>query len=211
MIPPTRSKRNQLRSYVRSHVTAGIGPSRTGVPSSGCRCHHLVPRCVLAAVDSELNDWGLILGCATRDTTSTIFSAVCFSSRKFFNGQHISNISVIRGSAQRGDRQPQASQKVISRIRTSVVKMSHGIMMTSTLILRTAGMSLSTFGSRSKNRWRLRKMYAPANKLMMKKKVAAIRRAVRAWGLICASIISGFASIVSQESKCEHFRKIQVF
>src|SRR6266550_2411213 len=46
----------------------------------------------------------------------------------------------------------QASQKLISRIRISVVTARYGIATTSILTLRTAGMSLSTFGSRSKNR-----------------------------------------------------------
>src|SRR5262245_10163849 len=59
----------------------------------------------------------------------------------------------------------QASQKPISKIRISVVRTAQGAITTSTLSLRIAGMSLSTFGSRSKNRWRLRKMYAPPNKL----------------------------------------------
>src|SRR6187200_2889199 len=88
-------------------------------------------------------------------------------------------------------------------MRISVVKKSHGIMMTSTLNLRTVGMSLSTFGSRSKNRWRLRKIYAPPNKLMMKKNVAAIRRAVRAWGLICASICEHIYNIIQRWSLLE--------
>src|SRR5437762_4553865 len=51
----------------------------------------------------------------------------------------------------RGRACSQASHKLISRIRTSVVNTTHGIITASTLILRTAGMSLSTFGSRSKN------------------------------------------------------------
>jgi hypothetical protein len=83
----------------------------------------------------------------------------------------------------------QASQKPISRIRMSVVKANHGIMTTSTLNLRAAGMSLSTLGSRSKKRWRLRKINAPPNKLTMKKNVAAIRRATRAEGLTSAIIL----------------------
>ena len=82
----------------------------------------------------------------------------------------------------------QASQRAIRRIRTSVVNTHHGIITTSTLNLRTASMSLSTFGSLSKNRCRLRKMYQPPNKLTMKKNVAAIRSAGRTTGLICASI-----------------------
>src|SRR5947207_6447682 len=58
----------------------------------------------------------------------------------------------------------QASQKLISRIRISVVMPNHGMRTTSTLTWRTAGMSLSTLGSRLKNRWRLRKKYAPPAK-----------------------------------------------
>src|SRR3954447_18908496 len=58
----------------------------------------------------------------------------------------------------------QASQTLIRRIRISVVMPNHGMRTTSNLTRRTAGMSLSTFGSRSKNRWRLRNMYAPPAK-----------------------------------------------
>src|SRR4030095_6742366 len=54
-----------------------------------------------------------------------------------------------------------------------------------------AGMSLSTFASWSKNRRRLRKMYVPPIRLMMRKNVAAIRRAGRTDGSICASMIFG--------------------
>jgi hypothetical protein len=46
----------------------------------------------------------------------------------------------------------QANQKLIRRIRISVVTTNQGIATTSILTLRTAGISLSTFGSRSKNR-----------------------------------------------------------
>ena len=118
------------------------------------------------------------------------------------------------GTNQRGDgkRCYQASQKLMRRIRTRVVKTSQGIMTTSTLILRTAGMSLSTFGSRSKNRCRFRKIYAPPNKLTMKKNVAAIRKAGRTEGLICASMISvlSFAPLFSQASKAGHFTHSQI-
>src|SRR6266403_3205417 len=101
----------------------------------------------------------------------------------------------------------QASQKPINRIRTRVVKTSQGIMTTSTLILRTAGMSLSTFGSRSKNRCRFQKIYAPPNKLTMKKNVAAIRKAGRTEGLSSASMIFSIVlcPLFSQASKAEHF------
>src|ERR1700756_5407996 len=99
-------------------------------------------------------------------------------------------LAMTRSARRTGRRHYQASQKLIRRIRTRVVKTSQGIMTTSTLILRTAGMSLSTFGSRSKNRCRFRKIYAPPNKLTMKKNVAAIRKAGRTAGLISATIIS---------------------
>jgi hypothetical protein len=41
----------------------------------------------------------------------------------------------------------------------------------------------------------------------MKKNVAAIRKAVRAWGLICASINLVIALFLSQVSKPIHLRK----
>src|SRR5262249_18443847 len=99
------------------------------------------------------------------------------------------------------------------RIRTRVVKTSQGIMTTSTLNLRTAGMSLSTFGSRSKNRCRFRKIYAPPNKLTMKKNVAAIRKAGRTEGLICASMISvlSFATLSFSSFQSRILQKILRF
>src|SRR5437016_4488339 len=74
-----------------------------------------------------------------------------FESRNFRESWFFSQTAMVRSAANR--RPPyQASQKLISRIRISVVKTSHGIVTTSILTLRTAGISLSTFGSRSKNR-----------------------------------------------------------
>lgn len=86
-------------------------------------------------------------------------------------------------------------QSVISRITSNVVRKSHGIRTTSTLILRTAGMSLDMLGSLPKNRRRLRKKYAPPIRLMIRKNVPAIRRAGRASGLIATNI--GFLSLVT--------------
>src|SRR5438874_12381460 len=74
-----------------------------------------------------------------------------------------SQTAMVRSAANR--RPPyQASQRLIRRIRISVVMPNHGMRTTSNLTRRTAGMSLSTLGSRSKNRRRLRKMYAPPAK-----------------------------------------------
>src|SRR6266849_491297 len=74
-----------------------------------------------------------------------------FEARNFRESWLFSQTAMVRSAANR--RPPyQASQKLIRRIRISVVKTSHGIATTSILTLRTAGMSLSTFGSRSKNR-----------------------------------------------------------
>ena len=56
------------------------------------------------------------------------------------------------------------------RMTRSVVKTSQGTMTTSILNLRTAGMSLSTCGSWSKNQRRLQKMYVPPAKLLSRKK-----------------------------------------
>jgi hypothetical protein len=129
--------------------------------------------------------------------------------------QYLDNSSgrpaMTRSARRTGRRHCQASQKLIRRIRTRVVKTSQGIMTTSTLILRTAGMSLSTFGSRSKNRCRFRKIYAPPNKLTMKKNVAAIRKAGRTEGLISANMIFSIVlgPLFSQASKAEHFTKFR--
>ena len=86
-------------------------------------------------------------------------------------------------------------QSAISRIRRPVVKKHHGIRITSTRSLRTAGMSPETFGSLSKNRCRLRKIYTKATMFTVRKNVAAIRRAGRAAGLICASTSYSFAEV----------------
>src|SRR5437899_7517637 len=90
------------------------------------------------------------------------------------------------------ERPYQARQRLIRRIIRSVVKTGQGIITTSILNLRTSGKSLSTFGSRSKKRWRFRKMYVPPSKLIKRKGVAAIRRAGRATGLIVPNIIYPF-------------------
>src|SRR6266576_1486979 len=83
-----------------------------------------------------------------------------FEVRNLRESWFFSQTTMVRSTANRWP-PDQASQKRISRIRISVVTPSQGIMTTSILTLRTAGISLSTVGSRSKNRWRLRKMYAP--------------------------------------------------
>src|SRR6266496_3811713 len=80
-----------------------------------------------------------------------------FEARNLRESQFFWQTAMVRSAANR--RPPyQASQRLISRIRISVVTPRYGIATTSILTLRTAGISLSTFGSRSKNRWRLRKM-----------------------------------------------------
>src|SRR6266581_7037346 len=110
-------------------------------------------------------------------------------SRRVDRDQYLDNWAGLGDSQISADPRPyHARQRLIRRMTRSVVKPNHGIKTTSILTLRTAGISLSTFGSRSKNRWRLRKMYAPPAKLIRKKNVAAIRRAGRAAGLISASI-----------------------
>src|SRR4029453_15296507 len=83
-------------------------------------------------------------------------------------------------------------QSAISRIRRPVVKNSHGTRITSTRSLRTAGMSPETFGSLSKNRCRLRKIYMKATMFTVRKNVAAIRRAGRAAELISDSMSYSF-------------------
>src|SRR5437868_8920202 len=86
-----------------------------------------------------------------------------FEPRNFRESWFFSQTAMVRSAANR--RPPyQASQRLIRRIRISVVMPNHGMRTTSNLTRRTAGMSLSTLGSRSKNRWRLRKMYAPPAK-----------------------------------------------
>ena len=75
------------------------------------------------------------------------------------------------------------------RMTRSVVKTSQGTMTTSILNLRTAGMSLSTCESWSKNQRRLQKMYVPPAKLLRRKSVAANRRAGRTAGLTIGSMI----------------------
>jgi hypothetical protein len=89
----------------------------------------------------------------------------------------------------------QSRQRLIRRMTRRAVKTSQGIITTSILNLRTAGMSLSTFESWSKNRWRLRKMYVPPIRLMMRKNVPAIRKAGRTDGLISASLNFGCYSL----------------
>src|SRR5262249_1913940 len=91
-----------------------------------------------------------------------------------------------------------------------VVKTSHGNITTSTLSLRTAGMSSSTFGSRSKKRWRFRKMYVPPIRLMMRKNVAAIRKAGRTKGLISDSMILSIVALFSQASKIDISQNVKV-
>src|SRR5438552_10700815 len=74
-----------------------------------------------------------------------------FERRNFRESWFFSQTAMVRSAANR--RPPyQASQKLISRIRISVVMPNHGMRTTSNLTRRTAGMSLSTLGSRSKNR-----------------------------------------------------------
>src|SRR5205807_5048274 len=83
--------------------------------------------------------------------------------RNFRESWFFLQTAMVRSAANR--RPPyQASQRLIRRMTRSVVIPNHGMRTTSNLTRRTAGMSLSTFGSRSKNRWRLRKMYAPPAK-----------------------------------------------
>src|SRR6266481_3932288 len=55
-----------------------------------------------------------------------------------------------------------ARQRLIRRMTRSVVIPSQGSITTSIRNLQTAGMSLSTFGSPSKKRWRLRKNVRPS-------------------------------------------------
>src|SRR5438445_4203156 len=83
--------------------------------------------------------------------------------RNFRESWLFSQTAMVRAAANR--RPPyQASQRLIRRIRISVVMPNHGMRTTSNLTRRTAGMSLSTLGSRSKNRSRLPKQYAPPAK-----------------------------------------------
>src|SRR6266481_9657130 len=74
-----------------------------------------------------------------------------FEVRNFRESWLFSQTAMVRPAANRWPPY-QASQKLISRIRISVVTARYGIATTSILTLRTAGISLSTFGSRSKNR-----------------------------------------------------------
>ena len=92
------------------------------------------------------------------------------------------------------------------RMTRSVVKTSQGTMTTSILNLRTAGMSLSTCESWSKNQRRLQKMYVPPAKLLRRKSVAANRRAGRTAGLTIASMIFSvfFVPLLFQASTAGH-------
>src|SRR5882724_3407359 len=113
----------------------GLGRSQTTEPAADD--HH--PRRLIRTID--------------RIEISIVHSSLsqAFEPRNFREFWLFSQTAMVRSAANRGPPY-QASQKLISRIRISVVKTSHGIVTTSILTLRTAGISLSTFGSRSKNR-----------------------------------------------------------